>query len=338
MHITGMKDKFITKKHGYGGKKSRSLVEEYILPEVDNIYADKMDDSAELSLDSKNIVFSTDSYVVKPYSFSGGNIGKLAVSGTINDIVAQGGVPKYLSAAIIVEEGFLIEDFQEIVKSAATEAKKNSTEIVCGDMKVVEKGAADGIYINTSGIGEQVDGIFVKKPKIGDLIVVTGPIGEHGATVFQERNKILTSTENIRSDCRGLGELSKIVKDFSEDIKFMRDPTRGGLAGVLLEFAGNFKRQVNVEAAKTPVKNWVKGFSYITGIDYFYLACEGRMVLVINKKTGNKFVEALKKNNFHSAAVIGKITDSKTGVTLNTKSGGRRILNFRDIAQIPRIC
>ncbi len=333
-----MKDKIITKEHGYGGRKSRELVEELILPRVDNMYAEKMDDAAELNLSKNRIVFTTDGYVVDPYFFPGGNIGKLAAGGTINDVIAQGGVPKFLSASVIVEEGFLIKDLQDIIISAAGETKNNNAEITCGDLKVVEEGGADGIYITTAGIGERIDGIFKTAPCPGDLIVVTGPVGEHGGAVFQARNNILETSENIKSDCRGLIKLIPVVKKYSGKIKFMRDPTRGGLAGVLLEMAKKLKLKIEINERKIPVKNWVKGLSYITGIDYNYLACEGRMIFVINEKIGVNFINSLEEEGFEDAKVIGKFLAGEPEVVLNTSSGGSRNLNFQEISQIPRIC
>jgi hydrogenase expression/formation protein HypE len=333
-----MNDEYIKKEHGYGGQATRRLIEEIIIPAVDNPAADRMDDSARVKTAGGDILFSTDGYVVNPFFFPGGDIGKLAVSGTVNDIIAQGGKAEYLSAGIIVEEGFLIKDFKKIIDSAAAEARKAGAAIVCGDIKVVEPGAADGIFITTAGIGSAMDGIFKNDIIVpGDEIIVTGGVGEHGAAVFQARNSIVQDSELIKSDAEALNRLYPVMEGYSSHIKFMRDPTRGGVAEVMMELAEFAGVSVELAEGDIPAKEWVRGLSYITGIDYLYLACEGRMVIVCEGGKAAEIVESLKENNFKDAACIGQIKEGRQA-SLKTKTGGLRHLTAGEIAQIPRIC
>ncbi len=275
--------------------------------------------------------------MVKPLFFPDGNIGKLAVSGIVNDIIAQGGRAKYISAVVIVEEGFLTTDFKKIIDSAAAEASRAGVEITCGDIKVVEPGGVDDLFITTAWIGEKINGLFQKKILPGDAVIVTGGIGEHGAAIFQARNNVLQKNRAIKNDTAALTGLYKTMKKFSEDIKFMRDSTRGGLAEVMLELSEMTGMSVEIYENDIPVAGWVKGLSYITGIDYLYLACERQMVLVCEDSRADKIVRSLQKDGFSGAAKISEIKKG-AGTILKTKSGGARYLNPGDIAQIPRIC
>jgi hydrogenase expression/formation protein HypE len=336
-----MKNKYIKKEDGYGGQATRRLIEEIIIPVVDNPAADRMDDSALLKVKTRDILFSTDGYVVKPLFFPGGDIGQLAVSGTINDIIAQGGEAKFISAGVIVEEGFLIDNFKKIIESAAAEARSAGVEIVCGDIKVVEPGAADGIFITTAGIGERINGLFRDGISPRDEVIVTGAVAEHGAAIFQARNDILEGTLEgtavIKSDVAALNGLYGTMEKYSADIKFMRDPTRGGLAEVAMELAEMAGMSVELSQKAIPVKDWVKGLAYITGIDYLYLACEGRMVIICGAGKAEGIVKSFKADGFSDAARIGEIKTGN-GASLKTAAGGARYLTSGEIAQIPRIC
>lgn len=335
-----MKDKHIKREHGYGGEKTRELIEKIILPEISNPYADQLDDSAVLPFPEDTVIFTADSFVVSPVFFPGGDIGKLAVAGTVNDILAQGGRPLYISMALILEEGFKIEDLRSISRSAADESKKAGVKIVCGDIKVVEKGKGDGVYISTSGIGERIFTMDKADIKEGDAIIIAGAAGEHGAAIFQARNKLLEESKNIKSDCGSLVDLMEVFKKFGDKIKFMRDPTRGGVAEVMLELAGELKRKITIEEQKIPVKDWVKGLAYIAGLDYLYLACEGNMIFAADGNCAEEVAEYLKNSGFKDTKIIGKIgkkTEHLSAV-LNTFSGGSRYLTSADIVQIPRIC
>lgn len=335
-----MKDKYIKRAHGYGGDKTRELIKDIILPEISNTYADKLDDSAVLPFNNNSMIFTADAFVITPPFFPGGDIGKLAVAGTVNDIIAQAGRPIYLSMTVILEEGLEIEDLRKIAKSAGREAKKAGVNIVCGDLKVVERGKGDGIYVSTSGVGEKIFTLDKSKIDENDVIIVTSTTGDHGAAVFQARNKLLQENSNIYSDCNSLVELIDLLNNFLDGIKFMRDPTRGGLAEVMLELASDLKREITIEETKIPVKDWVRSLTYITGLDYLYLACEGNMVIVADKKSAVNILKFLNKNNFKDASIIGKVgsKNESPATILNTSSGGRRHLTGADIAQIPRIC
>lgn len=332
-----MNDEYIKKEHGYGGQVTRRLIEEIIIPAVNNPAADRMDDSARVKTAGGDILFSTDGYVVNPFFFPGGDIGKLAVSGTVNDIIAQGGKAEYISAGVIIEEGFLIKDFKTIIDFAAAEARQAGVDIVCGDIKVVEPGAADGIFITTAGIGNAIEGIFKKEIAPGDEIIVTGGVGEHGAAIFQVRNNIVRESDIIRSDAKALNKLYPVMEKYFSHIKFMRDPTRGGLAQIALELSEREGFSVELNEKDIPVKEWVRGLSYITGIDYLYLACEGRMVIVCEGGKTSEIVENLIENGFKDAARIGEINVGRRAA-LKTKTGGIRHLTAGEIAQIPRIC
>lgn len=334
-----MKDNIIRREHGYGGEKTREIIEEIILPEISNDYADKMDDSAVVPMEGKEILYTTDGYVVNPLFFPGGDIGKLSVSGTVNDILAQGGKPLYISISMIIEEGFKIKELKKIIISTSKEAEKAGVRIVCGDLKVVEKGNADGLFITSSGIGQKILQLEDKKIIKGDKIILTGGIGEHGAAIFQERNNILDYKEKIKSDCACLNDLVQVYDNIGEAIKFLRDPTRGGVAQVLLEISRRFRVEIIIDEEYLPIKEWVKGLTYITGLDPLYLACEGRMIIVAESGKDIEVINELKKAGFKESKVIGKIeSNKKEGVYINTVSGGRRMLSSSDIAQIPRIC
>ncbi len=331
-----MKDKKIKKEHGLGGKKTRRLIEEVILPAVSNKYADRMDDSASLPFNAKKMLFTTDGYVVSPVFFPGGDIGKLAVSGTVNDILAQGGEPLYISIALIIEEGFKVEDIRKIALSAGSEAKKARVDIVCGDIKVVEKGGCDGIFAVSTGVGRSL--INFSEFDEGDHIIVTGNVGEHGSAIFEARNRLLSDSSSVKSDCESLSSLVKVLKKNEESIKFLRDPTRGGLAQVCMEIAAISKYRVVLEEKKLPVSNWVEGLCYIAGLDYLYLACEGRMVLVVSGKDAQNVTGELKEAGFINSSDFAVLQKGSPQAVIKTKSGGSRVLDSSEVAQVPRIC
>ncbi len=334
-----MKDKKITKNHGLGGKYTEELIREVILPEFKNPYLSTLDDGAVLPLKGREVIFTTDSFVVSPHFFPGGNIGKLSIAGTVNDIIAQGGKPRFISMGLILEEGLPFEKLRTILHSAAKEAKKAGVDIVCGDTKVVDKGFGDGIYINTAGIGEKLIS-FKSGITKGDEIVVLREIGDHGAAIFQARNELLEDDKKIKSDCEALVKLNEIMLPLKNDLKFMRDPTRGGVAEILLELSGITKRDIEIFEKDIPFKKWVKGLSHITGMDPLYFACEGNMIFVVKNGKGGFLMEKLKEIGYKKAKLIGKIGDKnkKSHVILNTSGGGSRFLSPTDIAQLPRIC
>ncbi len=319
---------YITLDHGSGGKLTLELIE--------NVF------KAESSLDSAilgEIAFTTDSHSIKPLFFKGGDIGKLAVSGTVNDMLCVGAKPLYLSSAFIIEAGFEIEKLKTVVKSMKTEAEKAHVKIVCGDTKVVEKGKCDGVYINTSGIGKIIKPIDGKNIIDGDLVIVTGTIGDHGFAILNEREQLNLETE-LKSDVASLTDLILPLIESDVDIKFMRDPTRGGLAMCLNELC--YKRDFGFEIfeEKIPVREDVKVISEILGIEPYYSANEGKMVIVVAKKDEGKALRMLKNNELgKKATTIGYVSfKNPERVVLNTKFGSKRILRMPTTDKMPRIC
>jgi len=330
--------------HGNGGKFSHDLIEKIFIKEFNNEYINKLNDSAFLNLKNTKLAFTTDSYVVKPIFFPGGDIGKLAVTGTVNDLAVSGALPKFISCGIILEEGFKIKDLQDIIKSMQETARQAGVEIVTGDTKVVEKGSADGIFINTSGIGiiEDCDYEYsINNIKIGDEIIINGYIGDHGVAVLEEREEIPMKS-GIKSDCVCLNDIiTKLIKSIPRDeIRIMRDPTRGGLAQTLNEFV--YKKNFTIELFedKIPIRDEVKAICEITGFDPFYIANEGKFVIVCSDKYSNKIINILKNHPLgNNASVIGKITDISNGnLVLNTNIGGSRIIDMLVGNMLPRIC
>jgi len=323
----------ITLKHGEGTKASYSLIKEVFLKKLSNPALEKLTDAATIG----KLVFSCDSFTVDPIFFPGSDIGKLSVFGTVNDICVSGGIPKYLSLAIIVEEGFLKSDLIKIVDSIKLAARISKIDIASGDFKVVERGKADKIFISTSGIGEKIPQAnpSFKNIKNKDKVIVTGSIGEHGISVMLSRKKIFEF--NIKSDCQSLNKLVTSLWIKFPQINFMRDPTRGGLASVLNEISLGSRKGIRVFEEAIPVRRDVKAACEILGIDPYYLACEGRAILIVPNTISNKVLNFLKKTS-KSAAIIGEIDSSLKGVVLETVSGGERILDFSHSFNLPRIC
>jgi hydrogenase expression/formation protein HypE len=287
------------------------------------------------------LAFTTDSFVVKPVFFPGGDIGKLAVCGTVNDLAVSGAVPLYLSLSFIIEEGFLVEDLEKIVKSIKKWAGKAGVKIVTGDTKVVQKGEADGVFINTSGVGKIIPSrkLGVEFIRPGDKILVTGTIGDHGVSILSSR-KALEFDSPISSDAAPLnGMLELLVKEL-KGVRFMRDPTRGGLATLLNEVAEGSGLGIHIEENAIPVADGVRGACEFLGLDPMYLANEGKAVVIIDPDTAKKAVSIIKKSEYgRNAAVIGEVTrDNKGKVSLRTKFGVTRIVDMLTSEQLPRIC
>ena len=316
----------ITMDHGSGGKLTLGLIE--------NTFKAKAGlDSAILG----DIAFTTDSHSVQPLFFKGGNVGKLSVSGTVNDLLCVGAKPLYISSAFIMEEGFLIKDLEKIVESMKDEAKKANVKIVCGDTKVVDAGK--GFYINTSGIGKiirLIDGLNIKE---GDKIIVTGNIGDHGFAILNERENF-NLTSNLISDCTELTGLILPLIESDLDIHWMRDPTRGGLAMCLNELC--YKRDFGVEVFEEliPISDEVRSISEMLGIEPYYSANEGKIVIVANQKDASKILDVLHKHPLgQNAKIIGEITkDHPSKVLLNLSYGAKRLLSMPVVEKMPRIC
>lgn len=332
-------DDIITLSYGSGGKKTSELIKNIFLPSFKNDELSKLADGAVLDGFNK-IVFSTDSFVVNPCFFPGGDIGKLSVCGTVNDICMCGGEPKYLSLSLIIEEGFKTEHLQKIVESIKVMAEDCGIEIVTGDTKVVEKGKGDGIYINTSGIG------FLKYQFLGrhnirdnDAVIVTGDIGNHGAAVMAARNELFFGT-SLLSDCMPLNKLSEEILKFGNDVRIMRDPTRGGIATTLNEFVEGTDFGIELYEQKIPVSKEVNRVCEILGIDPLYCANEGKIVAVVSSHVSNEIIGRIRKiKGGENASIIGKVTSLFKGmVVLKTPIGGTRILTKLSGIQLPRIC
>ena len=326
---------------GSGGKKTASFIAERILPLFDNEALSVLGDGAVLS-GSERLVFSTDSFVVSPAFFPGGNIGKLAVCGTVNDVCMAGGDPKYLSLSLIIEEGFPLSRLDEILATIHLEAEAAGVQVVTGDTKVVERGACDGIFINTAGIG------FLKHASLsadrireGDGVIVSGTVGEHGATVMLARNEGLVDGADIRSDCASLKDAAlALMEGLGEDLRCMRDPTRGGIATTLNEWTEGKKTGSILKEKSVPVSPPVDLICEMLGLDPYYMACEGRLLAVVAREQTEKALDILRSFPYaKDAALIGTVSDARAGkVVARTPYGTDRILTKLAGEQLPRIC
>lgn len=338
-----MKNDKILLNHGSGGKLTHELISSLFVKYFNNEVLASQTDSAILDIKANTQAFTTDSYVVDPVFFPGGNIGKLAVCGTVNDLSVSGATPKYLSCGFIIEEGMLISELEEIVSTMAEEALKAGVIIVTGDTKVVDKGKCDKIFINTSGIGilkdEQVGISLGKGLQAGNAIIVNGFIGDHAASILCARNK-LEYTSDVISDCAALNMLIGKICKTSAKIMFMRDATRGGLATVLCEVAEKHKLGIELIEEKIPVREKVKGLCEMFGFDPLYMANEGKVVVVCAEEDAKRIVDTMHQDELgKDAAVIGYITDQHKGtVVIKTSVGGSRIVDMLAGEQLPRIC
>ena len=326
--------------HGSGGRLTHHLIKNLLLKKLNNPILKELADSALINY-KERIAFTTDSFVVNPLFFSGGDIGKLAVCGTINDLVMLGAVPEYLSLALIIEEGLDYKTLERIVDSISLYAKKAGAYFVTGDLKVVEKGACDKIFINTSGIGRIVGNrkLSVKEIAPQDQIIVSGEIGQHGLAVLAKR-KELDLGFNIKSDCSALSDLIIPILKKTGAIKFMRDPTRGGVATTLNEVAQASGCGIVIEEKSLPVSQKVKVACELLGIDPLYVANEGKAILVVRKNAAGKVLALLRKHPLgRNARIIGSVVEKHKGrVVLNTVLGTQRIVDMLTSEPLPRIC
>ncbi|MBU1196194.1 MAG: hydrogenase expression/formation protein HypE [Proteobacteria bacterium] len=327
--------------HGSGGKISHALFADLILPLFDNPELSCQDDGAILDFEPGRLAFSTDSYVVDPIFFPGGNIGDLAVNGTINDIAMCGAVPKVISAGLILEEGFLLKDLKIILESMASGAKKAGVKIVTGDTKVVPKGKADKIFINTSGIGILPSGIHVSgnNAKPGDQIILSGTLADHGIAVLTAREG-LSFESDIQTDSAALNTMTRQIIESGCDVHVFRDPTRGGLGTTLNEIAVQSKVGIKIYEPSLPIKGSVQGVCELLGFDPLYIANEGKLICFTSKQDAQKTLEIIQKNEFgKDAAIIGEVTHTDPGVVLlQTAIGGVRLVDMLTGEQLPRIC
>ena len=336
-----MSEEKILLAHGSGGKLSHDLIKQIFLPRFRNPFLEPLDDSAKITNRRGSIAFTTDSYVVNPIFFPGGDIGKLAVCGTVNDLSMIGAIPSYLSLSLIVEEGFSIELLKQIVSSIHETAEKAGVSIVTGDTKVVEHGAADQLFINTAGIGWIRPGVSLSgvNAKPGDRILLSGYLGDHEMAVLSQREGFRFQGE-LKSDCAPLNDLVGKMLDACPSIRCLRDPTRGGLATTLNEIASMSNVGMVIEEEKVPVRESVKGISELLGLDPLYLANEGKLIAICPPSEAERLLEVMKSHPFgRNAEIIGRVTEeNRKRVTLHTLIGGHRILDMLTGGQYPRIC
>ena len=338
-----VREEHITLAHGAGGKASHTLTEAVFLEAFRNHHLEPLEDQAKLELaGGPRLAFTTDSYVVSPLFFPGGDIGDLAVNGTVNDLAVSGAVPKWLSAGFVLEEGFAVADLKRIVASMARAAAVAGVEIVTGDTKVVERGKADGCYITTAGVGviERAVDLAAAHVRPGDVVLVSGPIGDHGMTIMLARGE-LDLESDMESDTAPLNGLVATLLDAVPDgVHAMRDATRGGVATVLNEMARAADVAVVLDEGAVPVRPAVNGACEILGIDPLYVACEGRVVVVVDGACANAALDALRSHPLgEGAAMIGAVKDDPPGlVLLKTAFGGTRIVDVLVGDPLPRIC
>jgi hydrogenase expression/formation protein HypE len=336
-----VREERITMSHGAGGKATQTLIEAVFLDAFRNPVLEALEDAAHLRISGARLALTTDSFVVSPLFFPGGDIGDLAVNGTVNDLAVSGATPLYLTAGFILEEGFPVADLTRITASMAAAATAAGVQIVTGDTKVVERGKADGCYISTAGVGlieGEVD-LGVASAEPGDAILVSGPIGDHGVTIMLARGE-LDIEADLESDTAPLNGLVASLLAASPGVRALRDATRGGVATILNEIAKAADVGVLVTEADIPVREEVRGASELLGIDPMYVACEGRLVAVVDGSHADQALAAMRGHPAgQQAAVIGRVTGDNPGIVqLKTAFGGTRIVDLLVGDPLPRIC
>jgi hydrogenase expression/formation protein HypE len=327
--------------HGGGGSLTRELIEELFLTQFGNPLLKPLDDSAMLVMGGKGYAFTTDSYVVKPYVFPGGDIGRLAVCGTTNDLAVMGAQPLWLSLSFILEEGLLLADLQKIVESIRTTVAETGVQIVTGDTKVVERGKCEGLYINTAGLGRLVtpDRLGAANVKPGDAVIINGWIGEHGVAVMSRREGVAFQT-SIVSDCAPLWPLVKTILNTGAQIRAMRDPTRGGVAAALCDIARASNVGIRLHEEVLPISREVRGACDLLGLDPLTIANEGKVLVFCRATDAARALAAMKEHPLgREARVIGEVSEKPRGmVLLRTVIGGERIIDMPTGEDLPRIC
>ncbi len=334
-----MQEKKLLLAHGGGGEETLSLINEVILKYFGNPVLNSLEDAGVFSPSAKSLAFTIDGFTVKPIFFKGGDIGKLSITGTANDLAVMGAKPLFISVSLIIEEGFSLADLEKILSSMKKELEENNIQVLAGDTKIVPKGEVDGIFISTSGIGEIVyPGISCKNLKPGDVIIVSGSIGDHGACILAEREGIKLDIE-LESDCASLYPLLEPLFNSGITLHALRDPTRGGLAATLYEWAYSSGVSITVEEEKIPVKETVQAFCEALGFEPYHLPCEGRVVIALPEKEAEKALSLLKSHPLgKEAALIGKVEEGKPSVHIKTLYGTLRVLENTSGELLPRIC
>lgn len=337
--ITNYKE--IVLAHGSGGKLSQQLIAKMILPQFQNELLAPLHDGAIFSLGNQRLAFSTDSYVVSPIFFPGGDIGKLAVHGTVNDLAMCGARPRFLSAGFILEEGLAMEDFWRVVQSMRKAADAAGVKLITGDTKVVDRGKADKIFINTSGIGVIPEGVNIQSngARLGDKIIISGEIAVHGIAIISVREGLEFETE-IASDSAALNGLVEEILAATKNIHVLRDPTRGGVTSALSEIAQASQVGMLLQEAQIPISEEVWGACEILGLDPLYVANEGKLLAIVPANDAERVLATMRNHSLgKDATVIGEVTDAHPGfVTMKTRVGGTRVVDMLSGEQLPRIC
>lgn len=327
--------------HGGGGILSHDLVQHLFAPLFDNPLLAPLNDQAVFAMDGARLAFTTDSFVVKPIFFPGGDIGSLAVNGTVNDLAMSGARPLYLSAGFILEEGFSLDDLTRVVHSMAEAARRTGVQIITGDTKVVEQGHGDGIYINTAGIGVVPDGVNISaaNARAGDAVILSGAIGLHGIAILSQREGLKFDSE-ILSDCAPLHDLVAQMLAVTQDIHALRDPTRGGIASTLNEIAQAARIGIEIDERAVPVPRAVASACEMLGLDPFYVANEGKLVAFVPKKVAPRVLEKMRAHPWgREAAIIGCVVAEHASLVIaRTPIGGTRVVDMMVGEQLPRIC
>ena len=345
-HHSKVKDSHITLAHGGGGKAMRDLIDDIFVGSFDNPMLAALEDQARISLASlmalgDRLAFTTDSYVIDPIFFPGGNIGDLAVNGTVNDLAVSGAKPLYLSCAMIIEEGLPVKTLRQIAQSMKAAADAAGVQIVTGDTKVVNRGSVDKLFINTTGVGIIREGIKISAHNLqpGDAVLFNGYLGDHGAAITIARGELALDT-TIASDCQPLNSLVETILAICPEIRAMRDATRGGVATILNEFALNSEVGIRIQESSLPVQNEVKGVCELLGLDPLYLANEGKLVVIVPQSKAKAVLSAMQAHPAgENSCIIGEVIDSPPGVVLmETIFGTERIVDMLVGDQLPRIC
>ncbi|MHC4558669.1 MAG: hydrogenase expression/formation protein HypE [Planctomycetota bacterium] len=328
--------------HGGGGQLTDDLIRQYILPSLKNDTLAELGDSAKLNVASSSLCFTTDSYVVKPLFFNGGDIGKLAVCGTINDLAVAGSKPVALALSLIIEDGFKLQLLEKILTSISEAARQNNVDVVTGDTKTVEAGAADKIFINTAGIGVKLAGVDLgfEKIDVGDKIIINGTIGDHGMTIISQREDIKFQSQ-LQSDCAALAGLTCELLENTSGIKFMRDPTRGGLAATLNEISRSSGLSIEIRESEIPVKPAAQAAADMLGFDVLTIANEGKFVAIVSPESASDCLNICKNHPLgKEAKMIGQVVEIRDVpvVEIETRIGGKRIVQMPYGRELPRIC
>ncbi len=341
-----IKDTAITLAHGSGGKAMRDLIDDIFVGSFDNPILSQLEDQATIPLaqlisQGDRLAFTTDSYVVDPLFFPGSNIGELAINGTVNDLAVSGAKPLYLTCSMIMEEGLPIKTLRQVVLSMKTAADAAGVQVVTGDTKVVHRGSADKLFINTAGIGVIREGVSISAHHIqpGDAVIINGKLGDHGAAILIARGELALSTD-INSDCQPLNGLVDAILEVSPQIHAMRDATRGGVATVLNEFAQSSEVGIRLDEASIPIREEVNGVCEILGLDPLYLANEGKLVVIVPRSHAESVLSVMKSHPAgEDSCIVGEVIDSPPGVVLlQTAFGAERIVDMLVGDQLPRIC